>query len=342
MKNDYYVGLDVHKQQWTVCVLDGRGNRIATRTWKGSWPKLYDQLARLRAQLLTAGQTWAICFEATCGIGWLYDQLRRISERVVPAHPRQIRPSKRKNDRIDAEKLAKLLLLDMVSGVWVPNSQTRAWRSLIQYRQRLLGERTACQNAIRALLQGAGLEAPRRLFSKKGRAWLGEQVWPTPLESVQMQMRLKDWTDGNAQIQQVTAELNRIGRQDPRVQLLQTIPGVGPRTAEAFVAHVDDAGRFSRTDKIGTYFGLVPCENSSAGKERLGHITKEGPGIVRWLLVEAAWQATRRSPSLKTRFERISQGDRKRKRIAVVALARHLACVMLAMLQSGEAWHEAA
>lgn len=339
---DYCVGLDVHKRQWTVHVLDAKGNKVEAYSLKGTWNQLYGQLARRMAERVQPGQSWDVCFEATSGIGWLYDQLGRIAGRVVPAHPRQLRKNKRKNDRIDAEKLAKLLLLDMVPVVWVPSVDIRGWRSLLEYRRRLLASRTAAKNALQALVHSCGLDMPRSLFTKKGRAWLAEQVWPTPLQRLQVQSSVEGIEQLNRQIQEVTKELDRLGRDNAYVQLLQTIPGVGPRTAEAFVAYVGDPKRFGRACQVSTYFGLVPCEDSSAGKERLGHITKDGPSLVRWLLVEAAWQAVRRCPRLQARLERLQRGQPKRKRIAIVAIASHLARAMWAMMCNGEAWREAA
>src|SRR5439155_14031161 len=104
-------------------------------------------------------------------------------------------------------------------------------------------------------------------------------------------------------LKRVEAELHKTSGADPRVTLLMTVPGVGPRTAEAFVAYVDRADRFSRVNKVGSYFGLVPCQDASAGKERLGHITRQGPSSMRQLLTEAAWMGIRKSPRLKARFE---------------------------------------
>jgi transposase len=340
--SDYCVGLDVHKRQWTVHVLDTKGNKVDGYSLKGTWNQLYGQLARRMATLLPGGQTWAVCFEATSGIGWLYDQLGRIARRVVPAHPRDLRKSKRKNDKIDAEKLAKLLLLEMVPVVWVPSVEIRGWRSLIEYRRRLLAGRTAAKNALQALVHGCGLDLPRSLFTKKGRAWLAEQVWPTSLQKLQVQSSLQGIEQFNGQIREVTKELDRLAKDNPYVLLLRTIPGIGPRTAEAFVAYVGDPKRFGRACQVSTYFGLVPCQDSSAGKDRLGHITKEGPSLVRWLLVEAAWQAVRRCPSLQARFQRLQRDQPKRKRIAAVAIASHLARAMWAMMCSGESWREAA
>ena len=119
-----------------------------------------------------------------------------------------------------------------------------------------------------------------------------------------------------------------------------TIPGVGVRTAEAFVAHVDDVKRFARTKAVGSYFGLVPCQDASADRNRLGHITKDGPAPVRWLVAEAAWQGRRRSARIRGFFDRVMRNDPSRKKIALVATAHYLTRVMAAMLRTGEAWRE--
>src|SRR5213078_4434746 len=122
--------------------------------------------------------------------------------------------------------------------------------------------------------------------------------------------------------------------------LLRTIPGVGIRTAEAVIAHLDDVSRFGSAKQVGAYFGLVPCQDSSAAKNRLGHITRQGPSVVRRLLTEAAWQAIRRSPTVKALFERLQRDDPLRKKIALVGVAHYLARVMFALLRKNEPWRE--
>ena len=107
-------------------------------------------------------------------------------------------------------------------------------------------------------------------------------------------------------------------------------------------AGADDVRRFRRARQVGSYLGLVPCQDSSAGKDRLGHITGDGPATVRKLLCEAAWQAVRRSPAVRAFFDRVAGGDRDRRKLAVVATAHKLARAMAAMLRTGEAWREAA
>ena len=122
--------------------------------------------------------------------------------------------------------------------------------------------------------------------------------------------------------------------------LLKTIPGVGARTAEAVAAYVDDVKRFARNKQVGSYFGLVPCQDASADRNRLGHITGDGPAVVRKFLCEACWQGVRRSPTLRAFFNRVMHDDPDRKKIALVACAHHLARVMGAMLRTGEVWRE--
>jgi len=119
----YYVGLDVHYRTSTYCILNADGREVTCETIRGHWPKLLDRLSVLKGP-------WTVCFEATCGYGYLSRELSRIATRVIVAHPGQLRlifRAKRKNDRIDARKLAKLLYLDEVPQVYVPGQEVQSW-----------------------------------------------------------------------------------------------------------------------------------------------------------------------------------------------------------------------
>ena len=333
-----YVGLDVHWRTSTVCILDEHGKKVKHQVIVGSWDKLLLFLVGLR-------EPFAICFEASCGYGHLYDRLRRFARRVVVAHPGALRlifRAKRKNDRVDAEKLAKLLYLDEVPPVHVPTVDVRSWRQLIQYRTRLIDKRTRCKNGLRSLLRSHGLRPACRLWTRRGREYLRTVEFPLRAATVQRDLLLEELVQLDGQVRRVTGELDALGRRHPGVELLRTIPGVGPRTAEAVMAYVDDPHRFGHNHAIGAYLGLVPCQDASAGKERLGHITRQGPAVARKLVVEAAWQVIRRCPQAKVRFERLVGGKPDRRKIAVVAVAHWLLRCMLAMLQTGEVWRAAA
>jgi transposase len=342
----YIVGLDVHAKRSSMCILDENGKLVKHLEVKGGgWQRMLQVVDE------QVPKPFAICYEASCGYGYLHDQLAKRAERVTVAHPGQLRlifRSKKKNDRVDADKLAKLLYLNEVPAVHVPGVDVRAWRGLINYRRKLIGRRAAVKTQIRAHLRGLGIvavEGKGGLWTKKGIAWLKEQAMSSSSSSsaadaVRRDVMVDDLTALEAKVRKVEKELDRIGRAHPGVTLLRTIPGVGPRTAEAFVAHVDDVSRFARVKQVGSYFGLVPCQDASADRCRLGHITKDGPAPVRWLIAEAAWQGRRRSPKIRAYFDRVMRGDPQRKKIALIATAHHLTRVMAAMLRSGEVWRE--
>jgi len=335
----WYVGLDVHWTTTTMCILDENGKKVKSRTVRGPLWHL-PGVVREAAE----GRRCVIVYEASGSYGWLYEQFQAMAEQVVVAHPGQVRlifRSKRKSDRIDAEKLAKLLYLDEVPAVHVPQAPVRAWRGMIEHRKRTVDKRTRAKNALRALLRTHVIEAPKNLWSRKGMAWLAAVEWPDASAALRRDMLLEDVQHFNRQIARAERVLDRVAEGHPGVALLRTIPGVGPRTAEAVMAYVDEPRRFRRTKSIGTYFGLVPCEDSS-NQQRFGHITREGPATVRRLVVEATWQAIRRDAAVRAYFERIRRGDRERTKIALVATAHHLLRAMLAMLRRGQAWRSAA
>jgi len=332
-----HVGMDVHWKTTTICILDENGHEVKHQQIRGGWDRVLSVMKQIR-------QPFQVAFEASCGYGYLHKHLSMLARRVVVAHPGHLRlifRAKRKNDRVDAQKLAKLLYLDEVPPVYVPSASIQQWREMIEWRQALVAKRVACKNALRALPRSGGIQAPRGLWTGNGRVWLAELALDE-MTAWRRDMLLEQLTMLSDQIKRVTQRLDRLADQSAAVTVLRTIPGVGPRTAEAMVAYVADPQRFSDNRSVGTYFGLVPSQDASAGVNRLGHITKQGPGTARKLLVEASWQVIRRCPRTRERFERLCQGRKERRKIALVAIARHLACTMLSMLQTGEAWRKAA
>jgi transposase len=142
------------------------------------------------------------------------------------------------------------------------------------------------------------------------------------------------------QVRRIERELNHQAGRSPGVGRLRSIPGVGALTAEAVVAFIDDPDRFANAKMVGRYFGLVPSQDQSGDRNRLGHITREGPAVVRQLVAEATWQALRRSPTVRAYFERVRRDDPQRKKIALVATAHYLVRVMWALLKRGRDWEE--
>ncbi|NQT89065.1 IS110 family transposase [bacterium] len=340
-----YVGLDLHERTSTLAILDPNARtekeRMTVRTIKGPLSRVVADLKKIKK----ARGAFAICYEASTSYGIVYDALATIAERVAVGHPAKLEAifrSKAKNDRNDAKTLAGLLSLDIVPTVHVPNQDVRGWRRLINCRHSLVKDRTRVKNRIRALLRGLGVEAPENLWTKKSLAWLRTVDFVCSGDAVMRDEYVDRLETVEQAIRRVEGELDARAAAHPGVMLLQTIPGVGPRTAEAMVAWIDDPRRFRSTKSIGNYLGLVPCEDTSAGRRRLGHITKEGPPVIRWLLTQAAWQAVGRVPAVRAFRDRVMRGDPDRKKIATVATMHYLARAMLAMLRDGSVWAPAA
>jgi transposase len=338
----HYVGLDVHAKRSSLCILNGDGKVVKREMVHGPWPAAVERLREVGA---SAGGPLSVCYEAGCGYGPLHDALSPLAAHVAVAHPGALRlifKAKKKHDRVDSDKLATLLYLGQVPAVHVPSADVRQWRKLIELRQSLLAGRVREKNRVRAVLRNHAVAVPKRpgLWTKKGAAWLASVRLPQG-ERLAVDLASEAIASANARLARVEAELAKYAAAHPGVALLMTIPGVGVRTAEAFVAYVDDPSRFARVRQVGSYFGLVPTLDSSAGRDRRGHITREGPGTVRKLLTEAAWQSVWRDPASRALFERVTRGKGDRRKIAAVAVAHRLCRVMAAMLRTGEAYRAA-
>jgi transposase len=335
----YSVGLDYHQNRSSLHILDAQGARFKALEVQGCWPKLLEVIDR------QVPKPFHVCFEASCGYGPLYDQLAQRAASVQVAHPANLRAifaSKKKTDKLDAAKLAKILYLEVVPRVHVPKAEIRQWRMLIEFRRKLLGKGTAVKSQLRALCRSLGitdLPKGRKLFSVQGLQELTARKLEA-LPDLQREVLLEELKSLLLRKKQVEQELAKIAAKRPEVQLLMSIPGVGLRTAEAFVAYVDDIGRFSKVSQVGSYFGIVPREDSSSDARRLGHITKDGPGTMRWLICEAAWQGVLRSPTIRSFHARVLHGDPDRRKLALVATGHYLLRVMAAMLRTGECWRE--
>lgn len=338
----YYVGIDVHQRRSSVEILDCNGKRFKRFEVTGPWSSLAEAVAA------EVPGPFAICYEASCGYGYLYERFSAVARQVRAAHPARLRlifAAKRKNDRLDAAKLAKVLYLDAVPAVHVPGASVRSWRQAVEFRQRLLASLVAVKNQVRAFLKERGLAsaAPRALWTRRGLGWFGAlELAGDEASALRRDLLLEQLAELKVKLKRVTGQLDSTAAGRPGVALLRTIPGIGPRTAEALAAYVDDPRRFGNLRQVGAYFGWAPCQDASGDVNRLGHITRDGPATVRKLMCEAAWVAVRRSPTVKAFYERVRRDDPDRKKVALVATAHYLTRVAAALLKSGECWREAA
>jgi transposase len=228
--------------------------------------------------------------------------------------------------------MLKLLLEDRFPRVWVPSPENRDLRQLLWHRHRLVQMRTRIMNQLQAVAMNEGIRRKKALWSKSGRVQL-ESFSLAPWSSRRRQDLLELLDRLNPTIDQLSAAIAQEAEKRPEVRRLMTHPGVGPLTALAFVLIIGSPERFRCGKQIGSYVGLIPCEDSSAGHQRLGHISKQGNSLLRFLLVEAAQIAVRHDPDWRRRFLHLAV--RRERRIAKVAMARKLAVRLYWMWRKG-------
>lgn len=289
-----------------------------------------------------------VVFEVGSQSGWLRDICKALGVQAQIANPAhegwRWKSVKRKTDRDDALKLAKLSAVNQLPTVVLPAKRVREWRAFIAFRTTLVRRRTAIRNGIGAMLDRHGL--PKPCWSEKGLTEL--RGLARPLESCDaeelwrgtLHLELASLQEVRQRIAEAEAKLEELARTDERVALLRTVPGVGPRLSETIVAVIDDPKRFKSGRQVGAYAGLVPRQFQSGTVDRKGGITGAGHSLLRTLLVEVAWLARQHNSWLKDVYDRACRGTKARRKIAVVAAARRLVVVCWAMLRDGTPWRD--
>jgi transposase len=248
------------------------------------------------------------------------------------AEIRTKRVRKQKTDRQDAQLILRLMLEDRFPQIWVPNWENRDLRQLLWHRHRMVQARTRIMNQLQAVALNEGLRSKKRLWRDAGR----EQLESFPLAPWASRRRC-DLLELLDRLNPTIAELSQAIEQEvekyPEARRLMTHPGVGSLTALAFVLIIGRADRFQCGKQIASYLGLVPLEESSGQRRRLGHITKQGNSLLRFLLVEAAQVTVRSEQEWRSKYFHLAM--RRGRKIAKVAMARRLAVRMYWMWRKG-------
>jgi transposase len=284
--------------------------------------------------------------------GWVHDLAAALGVQVQTVNTNDERwhwkRVKEKSDRKDALKMFELSRRGDLPLMGMPDAKTRQWRSLIKYRSNLVDRRTSVKNSIRAIFQMQGLLLPKadKAWTVAGLEQISTEANPTPpvnqLWRLQLHSERVCLQSLEQQIEQITTQWDALGKEDDRVQRLQTAPCVGPRLSETVVAAIGDAQRFKNARQVGCYAGLTPRRWQSGNSDRQGHISRAGNRQLRKLLVEIAWIGVRRSTWMTTVYENVRRGSDKRKKIAIVAVARRLLVRLWAMLRDETDWKDPA
>jgi transposase len=283
--------------------------------------------------------------------GWVADVVRAAGVELQVAKTNEAawrwKNVKRKTDRDDALKLAQLSAMNQIKPVHVPELKVRQWRGLIAGRQTLVAQQTMVKNRVRALLTVQGPSPLPTGDPAWSQAWRKElqglarplgECSPEELWRGELALQLQLLAFLEEQVATITVQLNDLAEKDARVQLVQTIPGVGPRLAETVVAMLDKPQRFTSGKQVGSYAGLTPRQYQSGGTDRRGRISKHGSSLLRALLVEVSWLALRWNEWARQTYQRVCRGSKTRKKVAIVAVARKLLVICWAMLRDNKPW----
>ncbi|MGH2357639.1 MAG: IS110 family transposase [Candidatus Limnocylindria bacterium] len=326
-----HIGIDVHKKESQVCILTAEGELIERR--------ILTTPAALAA-LLGERAPAKILLEASTESEWVARCLERLGHTVIVGDPNfapmyATRSRRVKTDRRDARALAEACLLGAYRPAHRLSDAQRHVRARLAVRDALVRTRTRYISLIRALLRQQGWRLRSGKAERIAARVLALRLPGRLLSEVAPLLAVIQHV--NAQLEYSDAAIAHSTRADARVQRLQTVPYVGPVTAAAFVATLDEAARFRHAHQVEAYLGLVPRELSSGETQRRGRITKTGNVRVRWLLVQAALSIRRsrdpRTAALAAWATRLVA--RRGKKIATVALARRLAGILYAMLRDG-------
>lgn len=342
MDYDLIIALDLGKFKTVACILDTATRQHRFDTITMSPQTLHDLLA---AAVTPLPSRTLVVFETCDTAGWVHDVCCALGTGAICTHGNgqawQWRRVKRKTDRDDALKLARMALMDQLPAVHVPSPQQRQKRRMILHRRSIVSRRTASRNAIRSIFNQQGLSLARgnKQWTRAGIEQLKcharsiADCEVIDLWRGRLQVELDLMEAAEKQLKQIDAKLDELSAGDDRVKLLQTVKGVGPRTAEAVVLHLDDPHRFNSAQEVANYAGLVPKQLESGTMSRYGHITRRGPALLRSMMVEAAWVVWRHNAWAQGFVQRISRGSKSRRKIAIVALARKLLTILWSMLK---------
>jgi len=338
------LALDLGKYKSVACLYTGSPEGARFESFTTDRTRL--------AKLLSRCQPAGVVIEACLLAGWVHDLCAELGFACLVANTAaeawKFKHLKRKTAKDDALRLAQLHALGQLPTVALPPPATRQWRSLIAYRQTLVGRRVAVQNRIRALFVAQGLPAPRgaKAWTTTGLDGLALQAkpladcGPDELWRGLLHLALAEYRQLRELLDHAEERLDALAKSDRNVQLLETTPGVGPRTAEAIVAHLHQPERFASGKQVSADVGLAPKQFQSGETDRRGRITRRGPALLRKLLVECAWVMLRYNGWARAVYLRLTHGGKARTKQAIVALARKLLVRCWAMLRDQMPWRD--
>ena len=324
------IGVDFHPEFRQIASVDTESGEFREQRLQHR-----EEAEKFYRELVARGVPVRVGMEASGHARWLERLLAELQLELWIGDAAEIRTKrvrKQKTDRQDAQLILKLLLEDRFPRIWVPSADNRDLRQLLWHRHRMVQARTRIMNQLQAVALNEGLRCKKRLWRERGRQQL-ESFRLAPWASRRRSDLLQLLDRRSPTIAELTQGIEQAAENRPEAQRLMTHPGVGALTALAFVLIIGETERFRCGKQVASYLGLVPLEESSGDRRRLGHITKQGSSMLRFLLVEAAQAAVRSDPQWRSKYFHLMM--RRGRKTAKVAMARRLAIRLYWMWRQG-------
>ena len=326
-----YVGIDHHKRSHTITVMNKDGEIVKSG-------KILNNKKELDRFFDSIPDTCSVVFESCRGWSVLYENLEGRNYDLHLANPyktRVIAEAKIKTDKIDSKILAHLLRANLVPESHIPSKEVRLIRYLIRQRLFFVRLRTMVKNRIHHLLDRNHYgelisDAFTDLYGKKGREFLREVKLPAS-ERKLFNEQLSLLEELEELVREDDKRIQQLFKDDVRVELVGTVPGLGYLFAAMVVYEIDTIDRFRSPKKLHSYVGLIPSTYASGDKRYHGRLTKFGNRYLRWAMVEAVWPAIRKDPSLRLYYNRIARKNGSK--AAKIAVARRLLTIVYRIMK---------
>jgi transposase len=328
-----FIGTDLHKKSITLCVMDEKLKVLARKT---VYCDQTDQLVEFCGQF----RPFKIAVEATASYLWFVELLTPLAEEIVLANPSKLRviaESIKKTDRLDAQILAEFLARGQIPRAYMPTPRQRQHRALVRHRQYLRERMTSVRCKIRHILADYNSDRKDLFSAKAGWSYI-KGVRLSDADAFVIKQLWTEWEEHQVRLLSLTGKIKAFIAKAPQREaearrIVKSAPGVGEVTAEVVLSEIGDVNRFRNAKTVCAYAGLVPRVRQTGGKKSLDlPITKQGSGLLRWALVEAAWRLVGTSPQWAAFFARLRKRSGSKR--AIVAVARKLLCVLYAMLKT--------
>ena len=330
------IGCDYHPGFQQIAFMDTETGELQERRLQHP-----EEAEKFYRDLAAQGMQVRVGMEASGHARWFERLLAELQFELWIGDAAEIRTKrvrKQKTDRQDAQLILQLMVEGRFPQIWVASGENRDLRQLLWHRHRMVQARTRVMNQLQAVALNEGLRCKKRLWRESGREQL-EAFRLAPWASRRRRDLLELLDRLTPTITELTQTIEQEAEKNPEARRLRTHPGVGSLTALAFVLIIGRAERFQCGKQIASYLGLVPSEESSGDRRRLGHISKQGNTLLRFLLVEAAQVTVRSLPEWRSKYFHLAM--RRGRKIAKVAMARKLAIQLYWMMRKERDYEQA-